>query len=249
MAFLVGFIIALAVGLTGVGAGSITAPVLILFFAISPADAVGTALIFAAVIKLVVAPMYIIRKQVNARIVTILCLGGIPGVLLGSFLIRSLDVRHYEKTLFIILGLTIATMALYSLYRTMKKGKKILEQRERVRWLPLIGLGIGSEVGFSSAGAGALGSLALLNLTLLTPAQVIGTDMLFGLAVSVVGGGLNLTAGHYASGLLWKLITGGIAGVLMGANLSAILPARPLRVALSLWLSIIGLQLAWRGVF
>jgi hypothetical protein len=73
--------------------------------------------------------------------------------------------------------------------------------------------------------------------------------MLFGLAVSIIGGGLNLTAGHYTADLLWKLIAGGVAGVLIGANLSAVLPARPLRVALSVWLSFIGLQLAWRGVF
>jgi uncharacterized protein len=248
MAYLVGFLIALAVGLTGVGAGSITAPVLILFFAISPADAVGTALIFAAVIKIIVAPMYLWRKQVNPRVLTVLCIGGIPGVLLGSYLIRALDVRHYEKTLFTILGVTIAAMALYSLFRTLQKDKTII-RRERIGWLPAIGLGIGAEVGFSSAGAGALGSLALLNLTKLMPAQVIGTDMLFGLAVSVVGGGLNLTAGHYAGGLLWKLIAGGVGGVLLGANLSAVLPARPLRMALSVWLSFVGLQLAWRGVF
>ena len=248
MAYLVGFFIAMAVGLTGVGAGSITAPVLILFFAISPADAVGTALIFAAVIKIIVAPMYLWRRQVDARILTVLCIGGVPGVLVGSYLIRTLDVRHYEKTLFVILGTTIAAMALYSLYRTIHKDK-ILIRHERVRWLPLIGFGIGTEVGFSSAGAGALGSLALLNLTKLLPAQVIGTDMLFGLAVSIIGGGLNLTAGHYAGGLLWKLIAGGVAGVLMGAHFSAVLPSRPLRVALSVWLSFIGLQLAWRGVF
>ncbi|HLI83451.1 MAG TPA: sulfite exporter TauE/SafE family protein [Bryobacteraceae bacterium] len=248
MAYLVGFIIAMAVGLTGVGAGSITAPVLILFFAISPADAVGTALIYGAVIKVIVAPMYLWRQQVNARVLTLLCLGGIPGVLLGSYLMRALDVRHYEKTLFVILGLTIAATALYSLYRTIHKDKSII-RRERPGWLPVIGFGIGTEVGFSSAGSGALGSLALLNLTRLMPAQVVGTDMLFGLAVSVIGGGFNFTAGHYASGLLWKLIAGGVAGVLLGANLSAVLPARPLRMALSVWLSFIGLQLAWRGVF
>jgi uncharacterized protein len=248
MPFLVGFAIALAVGLTGVGAGSITAPILILFFAISPADSVGTALIFAAVIKLIVAPMYLLRKQVSLRIMILLCLGGIPGVLLGSFLIGALNVRHYERALFVILGTTIAGMALYSLYRTLYKGK-VVKRSQQHRWLPLIGFGIGSEVGFSSAGAGALGSLALLNLTSLTPAEVIGTDMLFGLAVSLVGGGLNLTAGHYSHDLLWKLITGGIGGVLIGANLSAVLPPRPLRVALSVWLSFIGMQLAWRGVF
>ena len=248
MPYLVGFAIAMAVGLTGVGAGSITAPILILFFAISPADSVGTALIFAAVIKLIVAPMYLIRKQVSLRVFLMLCLGGLPGVVLGVFLMRALDVRHFERALFVILGLTIATMALYSLYRTLWWNKHA-KHTDRHVFLPFIGLGIGSEVGFSSAGAGALGSLALLNLTSLTPARVIGTDMLFGLALSLVGGGLNFTAGHYSHELLWKLISGGVLGVLMGANLSAILPARPLRVALSVWLSVIGVQLAWRGVF
>ncbi|MBV9503553.1 MAG: sulfite exporter TauE/SafE family protein [Acidobacteriia bacterium] len=248
MPFFIGFAIALAVGLTGVGAGSITAPMLILFFAISPANAVGTALIFAAVIKLVVAPMYLLRKQVSLRVLTILCVGGLPGVLLGVYLIGALNVKHYERALFVILGTTIAATAMYSLYRTLHRVKQP-QQAERYGWLPLIGLGIGSEVGFSSAGAGALGSLALLNLTPLTPARVVGTDMLFGLALSFVGGGINLTSGHYDHDMLWKLITGGIAGVLIGANLSAVLPPRPLRVALSVWLSFVGLQLAWRGVF
>jgi len=248
MAYLVGFLIALAVGLTGVGAGSITAPVLILFFAISPAESVGTALIFAAVIKLVVAPLYLLRKQVSPRVMVMLCLGGLPGVLAGVFLIRALDVRQYERTLFVLLGATIASMALYSLYRTLWK-PPLAKRADRHGWLPLIGAGIGTEVGFSSAGAGALGSLALLNLTSLTPAQVVGTDMLFGLTLSIIGGGLNLTAGHYSAALLWKLIAGGIAGVLIGANLSAMLPARPLRVGLSLWLSFVGAQLAWKGLF
>ncbi|PWU10110.1 MAG: permease [Terriglobia bacterium] len=248
MPFLIGFLIAMAVGLTGVGAGSITAPILILFFSISPADSVGTALIFAAVIKLVVAPMYLFRKQVSPRVLVFLCAGGLPGVLAGVYLISALNVRHYEQTLFVLLGTTIATMALYSLYRTLARAGTA-KHTERHGWLPVIAAGIGTEVGFSSAGAGALGSLALLNLTSLSPAQVIGTDMLFGLVLSLVGGGLNLTAGHYSSALLWKLIAGGIAGVLMGANLSAILPARPLRVGLALWLSFIGAQLAWKGLF
>ena len=248
MPYLVGFAIALAVGLTGVGAGSITAPVLILFFAISPADGVGTALIFAAVIKLVVAPMYLMRRQVDRQVILLLCAGGLPGVLLGVYLIGALNVRHYERALFVLLGTTIATMALYSIYRTLQKGK-LVKGQDRHAWLPAIAAGIGTEVGFSSAGAGALGSLALLNLTSLTPAQVIGTDMMFGLILSLIGGGLNLTAGHYSAALLGKLIAGGIAGVLVGANLSAVLPPRPLRVGLSVWLSLIGAQLAWKGLF
>jgi len=246
--FLVGFFIALAVGLTGVGAGSITAPILILFFAISPAVSVGTALIFGAIIKLVVAPMYLLRKQVDRRVMTLLCAGGIPGVFLGVYLIGALNALHYERILFVLLGTTIAATALYSFYRTLQKGK-VSGGVDRHGWLPLIAAGIGTEVGFSSAGAGALGSLALLNLTSLAPGEVVGTDMLFGLVVSLIGGGFNLTAGHYDSALLWKLTAGGIVGVLMGANLAAVLPARALRAGLAVWLCLVGAQLAWKGLF
>jgi len=75
-----------------------------------------------------------------------------------------MNVKHYERTLFVVLGGTIATMALYSLYRTLHKPHDP-KRTDRPQFLPAIGLGIGSEVGFSSAGAGALGSLALLNLS------------------------------------------------------------------------------------
>ena len=248
MPFVVGFLIALAVGLTGVGAGSITAPILILFFAISPAESVGTALIYGAIIKLVVAPMYLMRKQVDRRVMKLLCLGGLPGVVLGVYLIGALNALHYERVLFVLLGITIAAMAIYSFFRTLHREKGI-KGVDRPGWLPVIAAAIGAEVGFSSAGAGALGSLALLNLTSLTPAEVVGTDMLFGLVLSLVGGAFNLTAGHYDSVLLWKLTAGGVAGVLVGANLTAVLPARPLRVGLSVWLSFIGAQLAWKGLF
>src|ERR1051326_2413204 len=235
MTFLVGFVIACGVGLTGVGAGAVTAPVLILFFGLPAATSVGTALAFAAVIKFSVAPMYLFRRQVNPRTLWLLVTGGIPGVLCGVLLVGELNARKYERTLFVLVGGTIALMALYSLYRSLQKNRPPVG-RDRSGWLPLIALGIGTEVGFSSAGAGALGSLALLNLTTLTPAQVVGTDMLFGLVVSIIGGGFHVFGGHYDSSLLPKLLVGGVAGAFVGANLSAILPARPLRIALSLCL-------------
>ena len=64
---LVGFLIAAGVGLTGVGAGSLLAPVLMLFFKVPPAEAVGTALAFSAVIKLTIAPVYVIAKFLQPR--------------------------------------------------------------------------------------------------------------------------------------------------------------------------------------
>jgi uncharacterized protein len=246
MTFLVGFAIAFIVGLTGVGAGAITAPVLILFFGLPAAASVGTALSFAAVIKFAVAPMYFVRRQVNLRILGLLCIGGIPGVLGGAMLVSALDAKRYEGTILLLVGATVSLMASYSLYRTIRRNVTAGTQ-DRSKWLPPIAFGIGVEVGFSAAGAGALGSLVLMTLTKLMPAQVVGTDMMFGLVVSIVGGGVHIFSGHYDTTLLPKLLIGGVAGALLGANLSAKLSARPLRIALSVFLIFLGLQLCWRG--
>jgi hypothetical protein len=78
MEYILGFLIAAAVGLTGVGAGSVTAPVLMLFFHLTPAASVGTALAYAAVIKLSVLPIYIWQRQIDCRILLLLCAGGFP---------------------------------------------------------------------------------------------------------------------------------------------------------------------------
>ena len=107
MEFILGFLIACAVGLTGVGAGSITAPVLILFFHLKPAIAVGTALTFSSAIKFAVLPLYLKRKQVDYRILKLLCMGGIPGVLIGVRLLSQLDTKSHESGIFLLLGTTI----------------------------------------------------------------------------------------------------------------------------------------------
>jgi uncharacterized membrane protein YfcA len=244
---LVGFLIAGGVGLTGVGAGSLLAPILMLFFRVQPPEAVGTALAFSAIIKVTMAPVYVFRKQIHYPTLLRLCIGGVPGVMCGFYAMDLLDAKHHRGTLFLVIGGLVSTMAIYNLVRTLSKNLSIRKLKDRSRWLPLIGLGIGTEVGFSSAGAGALGSVALLNLTPLTPARVVGTDVMFGLACSLVGGSFHLLAGHYNSGILVHLIIGGIVGAIIGANLLAVLPARPLRVALSVWLTFMGAQLCWQA--
>ena len=229
------------------GAGSITAPVLILFFHLKPAVAVGTALIFSAVIKFAVLPLYLRRRQVDYRILGLLCLGGIPGVLVGVEVLSQLNTQNHEGGIFLVLGATIFTVSMGNLYRTIRN-RLATTSVDRSRWLPPIAALIGCEVGFSSAGAGALGALVLLNLTKLTPAQVVGTDMVFGFTLSIVGGGLQLFAGLYDWPILIKLVTGGVAGVLSGAMLSSMIPSRPLRLVLSVWLAILGLQLCWKAL-
>ncbi len=247
MEIILGFLIAVAIGITGVGAGIITAPVLILFFHLPPARAVGTALAFGVAVKLVVVPMQMWRKQVDFRVLGYMLAGGVPGVLIGSAILAKLNTPGRQGILFALLGSTIVVMAAVNLYRLwLRPADKPV--RDRSRWLPLITLPIGAEVGFSSAGAGAVGSLVLLAITPLTAAQVVGTDLFFGLCVALVGSGFQVSAGNYDPLILTRLIIGGVAGAFAGTYLAAIAPQRAFRLALSLWLISLGIQLCWSGV-
>lgn len=46
-----GLLVGFVVGLTGVGGGSLMTPLLVMFFGVNPATAVGTDLLYAAITK------------------------------------------------------------------------------------------------------------------------------------------------------------------------------------------------------
>ena len=243
MAFLLGFLIAFAIGVTGVGAGTVTAPLLILALGLPPEVAVGTALLFGFLVKVPAGAVYLLRRQVDARALLRLLLGGVPGVLLGSLLLTQL--KGAKDLVLLLVGLTVVLSAGLGLWRGLKG---VGRGRERPWLLPPAAFGIGLEVGFSSAGAGALGTLLLLHATRLSPQKVVGTDLLFGLVLALLGGGVHLAFGQVAPSLLLALASGGVAGGLLGALFATRLPKEPLRLALLLWLLFIGGRLVSGGV-
>jgi uncharacterized membrane protein YfcA len=246
MIYALGFLIALAIGITGVGGGTITVPVLMLFVHLAPDKTVGTALAFAAAVKILVAPVYLVRKQVNYRILGLMVLGGLPGLFVGLYFLHRLHSSNQNALLTVLLGIIIVLTAVINILRVNKQAKPETTT-DRSRLLPWIMLPIGAEVGFSSAGAGAIGTLALLNLTKLTPVQVVGTDVVFGLALSLLGGGIQMATGSYDPTILTQLVIGGVFGALIGPNVAVWLPSKPLRVALCLWLASLGTMLCWRA--
>jgi uncharacterized membrane protein YfcA len=246
MEILAGFLIALAIGITGVGAGSITAPILILFFHQPATDAVTTALVFGTVVKLIATPIYMSRGHVNFRVLKFLAMGGLPAVVIGSFVLNSLDQKALSRPVLLIVGLTVLTTAGGTLWRSLTP--KIAPKPVALKWLPWIVAPIGFEVGFSSAGAGALGTIVLMRFTSLLPAEVVGTDLAFGLLLSIFAGGIHASMTGVPWSMLWKLLLGGVPAVLIGTQMITIVSPRKMRLALCLWLVYIGGQLSWRGI-
>ncbi len=243
MQYLIGFIIAVFIALTGVGAGTITTPLLILFLGIPTTVAVSTGLMFSAAVKLVLVPSQIARKQVNWRVLGRMLLGGIPGVLLGSLVLNHLASAGSKHIMNGLLGAVLVLTALYQIaFSFRREPRNPRPKKDRSALMPLLMFPVGAEVGFSSAGAGALGTAALLSLTALEPAQVVGTDILFGFLLSLVGSGAHWFSHSTNPDLLLHLVAGGILGVVAGTLSSSYIPKRPLRFALWIWLLIIGTQ-------
>jgi uncharacterized protein len=242
MPYLIGLIIALFITLTGVGAGTITVPILVLFLGVPAPVAVRIGLMFAAVIKLILVPAQILRGNVAWRTLGYMLLGGIPGVLLGSLYLNHLVTAGSENVINAVLGIILITTASWQIVFSFRPVRRRAEVKDRSRWLSWLMFPVGAEVGFSSAGAGALGSAALLSLTPLPPAQIVGTDIAFGFIVSLIGSGAHWFSPVSDAALLEQLIAGGVLGAIGGTLLSTRIPRRPLRFALWIWLLVLGGQ-------
>ncbi len=240
----IGFMIALAVGMTGIGGGSFTVPVLVLIAGLSSGEAVGTAFFFAAVLRLIAVPFYLAGKQIHSKYLWLLLQGAVPGLVIGIVILRLLNRNAGSPLVIILLGVILMASSTVTFIRRIQNQAFA---RKNPRWLPWLALPIGVESGFSSAGAGALGTVLLLNYSEMTPTQVVGTDLLFGLVLAVIGSAFHWTFGSVSMPVLLQLLAGGIPGVVFGCLLARRIPAARLKTAVAMIAILAGLQLVWAG--
>lgn len=245
MQILIGFVIALSVGLTGIGGGSFTTPALVLISGISGAEAVGTALIFSTVIRVAAAPFYLASRQIHFRYLRLMLMGAFPGLVAGTYLLATLNTKQLAPLVLILIG---ATLVVSSGFSFVKKPPQAEVRRDSSSWLPWLTLPIGLETGFSSAGSGALGTMLLLNYSNMSSAQVVGTDLVFGIVLAAAGGIFHFTVGSISMPALKDLLLGGIPGVLFGCLLAPKVPSRKLRLIITGLAMLLGLQIAGSGI-
>ncbi len=244
MNFLIGFLIAAAVGLTGIGGGSFTVPALVLVAGLTAGEAVGTAFLFAGVLRLIAAPFYLLGKQIHSRYLRLLLSGAVPGLLVGTWALRLLNRDAGNPFVIVLLGVLLTASSSVTFIRRVQNPAFAAKNHH---WLPWLALPIGVESGFSSAGAGALGTVLLLNYSEMAPAQVVGTDLLFGLVLAVIGSAFHWSFGSISLPILFQLLLGGVPGVVFGCLLARKVPANKLKTAVAMVAIFAGLQLVWAG--
>lgn len=223
-----GFVVGLLVGITGVGGGSLMTPLLVLVFGMAPAAAVGTDLWFAAITKLVGGTVHHQRGGVDWQVVRRLALGSLPAAVLTLAWLHASGLGPVKQGLILhMLGVVLVLTALAML---LKKQLHAVGQRlrstapERFKGLQppltvLAGALLGFLVTLTSVGAGALGTVMLVYLYpfRMTPARLVGTDIVHAIPLTMVAGMGHLWMGNVDLPLLGQLLLGSIPGIVIGS--------------------------------
>jgi len=239
--------IGFVVGLTGVGGGALTTPVLMLFFGVPPLTAVSSDLISAAITKPFGSVVHWRAGTVHWRIVLWLVVGSVPAALAGAVLLNVVGpigaVQTVVKTalgvaLILAAAGMIARAYLALRARTRLDGRPVVVQDDVVTVRPgrtlLVGVFGGLIVGLTSVGAGSLMMLALMALyPRLSPRRLVGTDLAQSVPLAISAALGHLFFGEVDWLVVWAVVIGSIPGMLAGALLSTRLPSGILRRALA----------------
>jgi len=242
------------VGVTGVGGGSLMAPILVLLFGVVPAAAVGTDLWFAAITKIVGGVVHHQKGGVDLQVLRWLCCGSLPAAVLTLLWLHfSHAAKLQSSVLMTALG---CVLLLTSLAMVFKKRAQAFGQRLRTsipadfkRMQPGLTVLAGAILGFlvtmTSIGAGALGSVMLVYLFpfRMTPSRLVGTDIVHAIPLTIVAGTGHLIMGNVDFVLLGGLLVGSIPGIIIGSLLAGRLPEKWLRYAIAAVLVVAGFKL------
>ena len=208
-----GWLIGFLIGMTGVGAGSLTTPMLISGFGLPPAVAVGTDLLFASITKATAAWRHQRLANIDWTILRWLAAGSLPGAaaLLAWLYIVHPETEPLARTIRTALGYSLfVSAAANALYPWLARHDVLAAfdlRNTGYGRIATIALGavLGSLVTLTSVGAGAIGVVVL---TILYPAllarRLIGTDIVHAIPLTLLAGigHLHGVGGFHGTGVL-----------------------------------------------
>lgn len=247
---LVGFVVGVLIGLSGVGGGVLLLPVLIFGLRIPAIVAVGSDALFNFFTKVPASLLHLKKGTVRKKVVLVLALGSVPGSIGGVRLLVHLHrlygdgVNSFIKSAVGILLIVVPMLLLF---------QRRIEERVAHRpptlkgmvGMGLIGLTAGFLVGLTSVGSGSIIMMMMLLFYSFTPKENVGTDIVHAVILTGVTGFLQFKLGNVDSTLVLTLLIGSIPGGLVGSHLATRLPMLWLRRLLCALLLITGARMLW----
>src|SRR5262249_8564338 len=155
----------------GMGGGALMTPILVLLFKVDVGTAVTSDLVAAIIMKPVGGAVHMVRKTGKWGLVRWLCIGSIPGAIVGTFVIKALKSGwgNIEDNLKIILGAVLMLASTTMILKAWLQGRRTRQDRQitaaggTIETSPLIakplitalvGFVGGGVVGMTSVGSG-----------------------------------------------------------------------------------------------
>ncbi len=231
-------IVGLLVGMTGAGGGALMTPMLILLFGVTPSTAISSDLVAAVVMRPIGAGVHLRAGTVNLKLVRWMVLGSVPAAFLGAYLLHLMGhAKGAQKNIEMLLGAALLVGAAAMAVRFVLDRRHGLERKgvvHNVRTRPLRTLAIGVLggliVGMTSVGSGSLMIVLLLFVyPMLGANQLVGTDLVQAVPLTVAAALGALAFGHIEIGVTASLILGSVPAVLVGSLLSSTVPDKFVR--------------------
>src|ERR1700686_2153655 len=247
---LVGFVVGVLIGMSGVGGGVLLLPILIFGLKVPPIMAVGCDALFNFFTKIPASLVHLKKGTVRRKVVIALAAGSIPGSIGGVKLLMHIrhlygdGVNSFIKTAVGVLLIVIPLLLLL---------QKKIEERVANRpptakgfmGMALIGLVAGFLVGMTSVGSGSIIMMVLLLFYSYPPKVNVGTDIVHAVVLTGVTGFLHFRLGNVDPKLVLSLLIGSIPGGMIGSHLSTRVPMLWLRRILCTLLLVTGARMLW----
>lgn len=248
---LAGLVVGTAVGATGVGGGSLMTPILILFYGVTPAMAVGTDLIYASVSKAFGVGLHGRNGSVDWKIMGWLAIGSVPAALLTLlFLQHQEQGAQLDRLIKLTLSIAIVVTAIFTLlqdrvirFATQPRFAHLAGLHERMQRPATVacGIAIGSLVTISSVGAGVIGMMLLLLIyPKEAPIRLVGSDLAHAVLITAIAGAGHASLGTVNYSMLLSLLVGALPGIYIGTRLAFRLNDKALKRVISGLLVFVG---------
>lgn len=242
---LVGLLIGLLVGATGVGAGTLGAPFLIFLLKVDPFVAVGTDLFMSAIMKAAGSILHKRSGNIEWSSFVPLAISGIIGSIVGLGIVAFLklhgDVHAARNGMRHVIGIVLFFCALAIAFSSRLRASH--QGFDRPVYLSIVGSTVAAVTAVTGVGVGSLSVPALYFLKGRTQTPVIvGTSLAYAAIVTAVGAVGQISLGDVDYGLGTLLLVGALPGVTLGSALVTRAPAM-LKPVIAVLLVISGVRL------
>jgi uncharacterized membrane protein YfcA len=225
---LIGYLMGVLIGMTGIGAGILAMPAMIYFAKLEPLTAIGTSMFFSVLSRGVGVfhhwRLGFIDKETNF----FFSLGAVPLVLVSSVWVNNLkhvmppgaldfDLKAaVSAVLFFITVYLVWDAFMRDQSKEYKCGEP-LTVKQRVQGTVWGGI-VGAMVGATSIGGGVLITPVLKGVFKMSSKCVVGTSNIIAVALTVVGSAVYFFHGNVNSAVAFLVVLGSILGVRFGAE-------------------------------